>query len=341
MNSSDVELLKLSLDPEGFLRELGARNITVRGDEIIHSCILPFGLHANGDSSPAASLNAEKLLLNCFVCGGGDLIWFVENVLNVGSSEARKFLMGRVNTSVISGEHFIQLLEKEWKTKDAVPLVLPRYSEALIKPWLCFTKYLDERGINRDVQKKMRTGINRHNIDEYQGQELEQPRLTIPHFFKEKLVGWSMRILDERQAGPKYKHSHRFPKEWTLYNYDNVQSYDSVVVVESPMSVLYMMSNGFENVVATFGAQMNYGQGRLLTPFKEVIIFPDGDSTGFTALNRNINLLWKMPVRGLFVVDHGDLSHKDYDGKDPANFAREELEALINNRELAASWSDV
>jgi len=35
---------------------IGVGEIIENGDECIHSCPLPFGMHKNGDSSPSASL---------------------------------------------------------------------------------------------------------------------------------------------------------------------------------------------------------------------------------------------------------------------------------------------
>ncbi len=58
----DSEKEALCLD---LLGEFGAQNIRRRGDEIIHSCILPFGLHSNGDRNPSAPLNWKKLTYRC------------------------------------------------------------------------------------------------------------------------------------------------------------------------------------------------------------------------------------------------------------------------------------
>lgn len=66
---SDIELLpdaekeRLCLD---LLQEFGAE-VSRSNDkgELIHSCVLPFGLHANGDRNPSASLNYKTLTYNC------------------------------------------------------------------------------------------------------------------------------------------------------------------------------------------------------------------------------------------------------------------------------------
>ena len=74
----------VGLDAEDVLRDLiGAHEIIGNDTELIHSCKLPFGMHKNGDQNPSASLNRDTLLFNCFTCGGGSIIWLVQNCLDM------------------------------------------------------------------------------------------------------------------------------------------------------------------------------------------------------------------------------------------------------------------
>ena len=173
----------------------------------------------------------------------------------VGSSEARRIIEGKFIQVARSPQAFLQELEAGW-SRD-VSRTMPKFNAKMLDPWLCYTRYMDERGISHEVQKKMMTGLNRDNKDDVGGTWVVQPRLVIPHFFGGRLRGWSMRKLSSEQLGPKYKHTGEFPKRNTLYNWDNAVAFDSVIVTESPMSVLGLMSKGIENVVATFGAEVN------------------------------------------------------------------------------------
>ena len=75
LNLSDEDKQQMCLD---LLDQFGAQNVKVIGDEILHSCVLPFGFHANGDRNPSAQLNWRKLTYNCYGCSsGGGLLWFV------------------------------------------------------------------------------------------------------------------------------------------------------------------------------------------------------------------------------------------------------------------------
>lgn len=310
-------------DAEEFLIEtLGAKNVRRHGDELIHSCMLPFGLHKNGDVNPSASLNAEKLVYNCFGCGGGNLIWATQNILQITHNEALRLLQNRFRPIDFSASKFIASLEKMWQEKESEPTVLPRYSVKMLEPWLCFSEYLDSRGISREIQKQMKTGINFDNMDQWSGGWITQPRLVIPHFYGKELRGWSMRKLLPEQVGPKYKHTPSFPKDVTLFNFDMAKQFEQVFLVESPLSVLSMLSQGFENVVATFGAMVTNRQVEILRNFDRVIVFPDGDKTGYTALIKpKFGLADRLSkFTDVWVVDHG-IQDGAFNHKDPADYS--------------------
>jgi hypothetical protein len=346
-----------SFAAEEFLKDvLGAKSIKRHGDELIHACLLPYGNHSNDHKNPGASLNSEKLLYNCFKCGsGGTLLWATEEILQINSSKARKLIQGTFQDEGMAPEHFLMDLEQAW-TKDPIQ-AMPRYSLKILEGWKCYTKYLDDRGISREVQKEMMTGLNKGNMDDVDGELIVQPRIVIPHVFGGILRGWTMRLIDKRQYGNKYKHTGQFPKNTTLYNFDNViKKYRWVIMVESPMSVLKLKSYGIHNVVATFGAEVNEGQINLLAKFDEVVVFPDGDKAGYRAMSRIdkrgniVGLVHSLNERvpNVWIIDHGmDESHAVYgeinkDGfndADPANYTADEVHQLLEDKVPADTWT--
>ena len=91
---------------------IGARNIIMSGEELIHSCPLPFGNHKNGDSNPSASLNRETLLFNCFTCGGGSIVWLVQNCMGVTRDESLSILKKEVTgLKLVTQDEFVSKLE--------------------------------------------------------------------------------------------------------------------------------------------------------------------------------------------------------------------------------------
>jgi len=300
------------LDAEGVLVDLiGARNINDTGDELIHSCQLNFGLHKNGDSNPSASLNKNTLLFNCFTCGGGSIIWLVENVLGITKEQAvielRNYISG---VKVIPLENFIEKLNKTFSKAEYYSLYIPVYNDKILDLWTKETEYLTNRGVDPVIQKQMRTGINSKLEKTYDGKVVEVERVVIPHFINRKLVGWVTRKTDNSIDVAKYKNSKEFPRKESLYNIDWAQGASGVYVVESPMSVLVLKSRGIHNVVATFGAKVTKPQLNMLREFSEVIIFMDGDAPGRKAQHNLIDGL--KDYTRLRIIDTPD-------GEDPAS----------------------
>ena len=274
------------LDVENLLEDLlGAKNINIVGNEIIHSCVLNFGLHSHGDQNPSASLNKDSLLYNCFSCGsGGTIIWLVENVLDISKNEAiNKIKNYSEALSAIPAELFVTKLDKLLKDQNLPKeLIIPRYSERILDEWIEPSEYLLGRGVSYEVQKQMKTGILEpsYELDKVTKEFVLVQRNVLPHFIGNDLVGWVSRRLDDTKNVAKYKNTRGFPRKYSLYNLNNIVDNNHCYVVESPMSVLALKSRGINDVVATFGAQVHDEQIKLLRRFDRITIFPDGDKAG-------------------------------------------------------------
>jgi DNA primase len=93
---------------------------------------------------------------------------------------------------------------------------------------------------------------------------------------------------------------------------------NSVVVVESPMSVAKAHSLGVANVVATFGAKVSQNQIDFLKGFSEVIVWFDADNAGDLAARKVAKNLYRHTTVKLVVSEEGkDLA--DYDSADQIN----------------------
>jgi len=286
---------------------LGVGEIHENGDELIHSCPLPFGVHKNGDRSPSASLNKETLLFNCFGCGGGSVIWLAQNVLGVDRDEAISILKNEVvELKVVAIEDFIKRLEGVFGSGPCGFVEIPHYSDNIIKRWEGPCDYLASRGVSEAVQREMRTGIETGRLEIAKAltgeQAVKVDRVVIPHFMNGRLIGWVARKVEDVQGVPKYRNSKGFPRGAWLYNLDNAKEHDEVYVVESPMSVLVMKSRGVRNVVATFGAKVDAQQINLLRRFNKVNIFMDGDTPGRMATDHILEELQNYTKLGIIMT---------------------------------------
>jgi DNA primase len=285
------------VNPDAVLDHYGAQNIYRKGDEIIHSCLLDrvYPHHTNGDRSPSAALNTEKLVYNCFTGGGGDLLWFIQEMERCDRVQALDKLarIGAVDWQDSGAQNVLETVRKLLANND-FETPMPTYSTFILEPWLAIHPYMtEERGISENTIVRYKVGYDQEDV-----------KIVIPHFWGGKLVGYQKRALSDPrwpqtpmlitsegvEPPPKYHNSPGFPKESTLFNYDNVvdRGFDTVVVVESVMSILKAetwVDEGFEeygNLVGTFSGKVNPTQVELLKRFGTVILVMDNDISGWS-----------------------------------------------------------
>lgn len=298
----DLDFYKGRIDAEEVLEALGIDIAFRRNDQLMCHCPDWLGNHANGDANPSFGFNEEKLLYNCFVCGGGNLIQLTMNLLDTTDAGAEQFLLGYAGLEPQDTEDFVDKISKILHPYEETE-VQPDYPAEALFQYRKIHPYLYERGLTREV-------IVEHEV----GWDETHDGIVIPHWFMGVLKGWQMRHLqmdgdkyvcsvdscnfknEKKIPVPKYKNTSHFPKVNTLYAYDQTMRYvkreqlDWVIVVESPMTALYLKSIGFGNVMATFGS-FNPEQGSLLWPFRKVYFWPDNDKAGVENTKKAISTL--------------------------------------------------
>jgi len=288
------------LDIESLLEDLGIDLSYRKGDQLMCHCPNLADNHKNGDANPSFGFSEKKLKFNCFVCGGGTAIDLVE-MMKPGMTklEALKYLETFADFD-ISEEALLSRVHRIMNNEDEEPKEMPDYPPDMLFQYRKIHPFLYERGFTRDVIVDMQVGFD----EEHMG-------ITIPHFFMGKLVGLQRRHLlhdgtsyhcprCELDGGraDKYKNTTRFPKVNTLYGYDQMKQAlkeekgRSVIVVESPFTVLKLKSLGFHRVVASFGS-FSKEQGMLLIAVPTVYFWPDNDHAGWENAHKAINFLSK------------------------------------------------
>lgn len=304
------------------LAEFGVTNVNATSTgELIHSCCLPFGRHKNGDRNPSASLNFRKLTYNCLGCGSsGGLLWLIAVLRGGSTEEAREWLNGQtgLGNTVLELGTLLQILDGLYAGNTNVRPPIPRYDRKMLDPWLweIYHPYLTDGmpGVleGRHIPESTLDHFTIGYADEYtDGSE----RIIIPLFWKGDLVGWQARHVVDLGQSDKYRNSPDFPRDRTIYNFDNGDRH-SAIVVESPMSVLRHFHHQ-PTMQATFGAKVTDDQIKLLQRYDRVVLWMDNDKAGWTATHRvaeelaRYNTVWV--VESPFSADAADLDDAGVD----------------------------
>jgi hypothetical protein len=341
-NEVSYEHLRGRIDSEGLLDSLGIEvSYRLGPTQIMCHCPNLTGNHKNGDASPSFGYNEEKLKYNCFVCGGGDVLDLVKMMTNLDDDGAVSYLEQHSDLNPSSKEDFVVKIQSILHPDEQAD-IMPDYPADSLFQYKKIHPYLYERGLTKEVIVEMQVGFDEDHLG-----------ITIPHFFMGKLVGMQRRHLAQDEEGnylcprceetdkkvPKYKNTSNFPKINTVYGYDAAMAYckengvKEIVVVESPMTALYLKSNGVHNVVATFG-QFNHEQGMLLLPFETVLFWGDNDKAGRENAERAIRTVTRYSRLKLVPVVPGEKS-------DAANLPPEELTNYLQNAYSSALYKMV
>jgi len=311
-------------------------------------CPLPYNAHSNGDTTGKFSINRDKRIYNCWVCGGGSLLDLAMAIKDLDPEPATKWIYQFANHEETDDEfleHLDELLADPAEQRTPTPYfnnrVLDRYEQAGDHQWI------RDRGIDPEISEQFKIRYNplaRRTIkeDTYEG-----PSLIFPHFWQGRLVGWQQRWLDPEDVRPKwvpkYTMTPDFPKNETLFAYGdamaNVQDEfvgkpNPIVVCESVPSVLFLWSN-YQPAVATFGSSVHEAQMKLLRRFPKVILAPDNDDAGEkwtrslqTYLERYIEVS-VLPVLDGKGSDIGDLAEDPSVLKDYLSLAYNSLDTVL------------
>ena len=275
-------------------------------------CPDPWDMHKHGDRTGKFSINREKRVFNCFVCGGGSLLSLTMAVRDCTEGDAINWLHQFASKTNQTNEGFLEeisrmLTDKAMEEKPS----LPWFNKNVLKQWEGQDhEWFAERGITDDVRLEYHLGVNTKTVRSNKDQTFESTSIVLPHFWQGKLVGWQNRWIGERPKWvPKYTNTGDFPKKPTLYGFDQVANANQpIVVVESVPTVLYLASLGIP-AIATFGATVSKEQIKILRGFQQgIILARDNDDAGWKWHDDLVsNLERYIPVMEMEVVWEDDI----------------------------------
>ena len=269
---------------------LGIQITEIRGYENMARC--PMSSHPGADRKPSFSINVDKKVANCFVCGGVSFIDLVMQIEDLDETDAIAWLLQFSDYDNDDDEQFMRKIVAGLNKKTDPPepryYDLPHFAMSTIERFVDTpTDFYTRRRISSEARKALKLGYdNSHTHRKYTA-----PCAIIPLIFRGTLVGYQRRWDSPEEEWPesigKYMNTEEFPKAHTLYGYDLALQSKSrpVFVVESALTVARLISAGY-SAVSTFGASSNPCQIKLLSSFDHLVLSPDRDKPGESAARR-------------------------------------------------------
>ncbi len=330
---SKIEEIKSTVD----IVELVSQYVAIkqRGRNYVGLC--PF----HNEKTPSFTVNAEKQIFYCFGCGvGGDAISFIRNYEKVGYAEAIRFLAGKYNIDLPTGDSE----EEEERRSDIEGLyflhktVARFYYDQLQSPNGAEARdYLKQRGLSEKVLTTFGIGYapdrwdavvefaKARSIDQVL---VEKAGLILPRkdggFYDRfrhrvmfpifnasgRVIAFGGRQLRDEQDSPKYVNSPESPiyhKGRTLYGLfqarEAIKEKDRILIVEGYADCLMLHQHGFRYATASSGTAFTVDQANLIRRFTQnVVLVYDGDAAGVRAAQRGGAVMLQAGLRVHIVV---------------------------------------
>lgn len=277
------------------------------------------------EKTPSFMVSRSKQIWHCFGCNtGGDIFSFLMKIEGIDFGDALKILAEKAGVKLEKTDPRLSTLRN--RILDILETAKDFYHELLNKPEGSIAKnYLLKRGLDEETIKKFELGYAPNAWDslvkklssQFSLNDLSAAGLVVKNPEKKSFydrfrhrvmfpirdvygntVGFTGRILDEKQSGGKYINTPEtivYNKGKILYGLDlakeEIKAKDLAILVEGNMDVITSFQFGFKNTVAASGTALTLDQLKLLKRFTSNIALAfDADLAGQEALKRGIHL---------------------------------------------------
>ena len=293
----------------------------------------PCPLH--GGEGPNFSVDAEKGLFKCFVCGeGGDVFGFPMKLLGMDFVDAVRYVGDR--TGIHVPERTVAPEDDPYRDlREALAFAVDwfqrqlwdeRHGEAA-KDYLLRRRGLPEEAVRRfglgfapDTWRAFREAAAVHELDEgallragliKESERAREPfdlfrgRLMFPIYdLRGRPIAFGGRAMSAGDDVPKYINSPDTPifhKGKIVYGLNwsrnTIRREELVMVVEGFMDLVSLVARGVENVAAPLGTSLTDQQARLMSRYaKKALLLYDSDKAGLRATFRAADELLRAGV---------------------------------------------
>lgn len=286
------------------------------------------------DTSASFTIRADTGLYGCFSCGtsGPDLKHFMKRMAG-DKVDIRDFLtekdefdmkLNRIYTKsalkLIQYDSYIDFLQAyTFESQGFLPAL--KNEEA--------RKYLlEERKLSESIVKKFE--LKYCVSGRYEG------RIIIPYKVKEKIIGFNSRLIGvDKSEGKEQRYRYLISLnefEGFLYNFEDIDNKDYCILVEGPFDLMYLVQNGYKNVISTLNTRVSVEHLLKISEFKKIIFCFDNDKNERgkqSMLKASQNILRILPDKPIFNVDLPKY-------KDPNECTPEELKVAFSHMKKIA-----
>ena len=280
------------------------------------------------EKTPSFMVSPSKKIAKCMGCGkGGNPISFLMQVKNISFEEACIILADKANIELnIKKKNTGPDLTKYYKIMEEASKFY-HYNLLQTKSGQEAIKYLEKRGLNKDIIEEFNIGLAPDKSDALyltlkdlgyneidmmdcglikasekndSFYDLFRKRIVFPVADRfSNIIAFSARIYNGEKDTAKYINSPEtiiFKKNQSIYHIDKAQPVilkkKRIILHEGQMDVIASTKAGLGEAVCSMGTALTSNQVKLLKSFTDhIIVCYDGDSAGINAMMKAIKLI--------------------------------------------------
>lgn len=326
----------MPFDAEQYLKYFGFQKITRRHDNMMASCPDFKDVHPRGDKRPSFGIHIRSGLSNCFSC---------DTRLNLEQLTSK--LLSRLEEKMITEyDAWKWLEEKGWLPEE------PSARDLLDR----LENNQQQEGLNildEGILEQFHNGVHPSIIYD-RGISVEAAKewgLRYDKMMKRTIIpvrnfmGLLVGCLTRSASNETFiRHTvgvptltgeliYEFKKSLVLFGEHKVGNKEVLLLVESPLDVIYAWSHGLQNqmdILASMGTKLSAVQQERLMKYKEVIIAFDNDASGEEGTKALIKKL--MGKIKLYTFDHFGAKDLGEVEPDDLNLILEYRKPVINEK---------
>lgn len=275
------------------------------------------------DNKASLTVRADSGLYGCFACGttGPDIKHFLRRLAG-DNVDIREF---------VSEKDELDMKLNKLYTRSALKLIqydeyvdfLAAYtyeSQGFVKALSneIASKYLlEERKLSKNTV--MNFNLKYCVSGRYEG------RVIIPYSMNGRIIGFNSRLIGvDKSDGKEQRYRYLIAQkdfEGFLYNHENIINKKYCILVEGPFDLMYMVQNGYDNVISTLNTRISVEHLLKISEFQKIIFCFDNDKSEVgkkSMMKAAQHILSILPEKDIYFVD---LPY----GKDPNECNAEEL----------------
>lgn len=249
------------------------------GQELLFNCIAP----DHDDRHASASINTATGQWKCWSCLKKGNLKTLIRIVTGDITEWEKLVTPQDSVKMKIGAIYKKSVEQILSYENSIDF--KNTIDMLKEDFVPATTNIDAMRYLVKKRKFTKENIKKFKLL-YATKGTYENRIIIPYYLNGEMIGFNSRYIGDNPKTLRYLYYLNKDKfEHFLFNYENIQNYKYCILAEGQFDLMYLVQNGYQNVISTLNTNINQNQMLELMKFKKIIFCFDNDEVSQAGQN--------------------------------------------------------